>query len=58
MEKDDNVRQAILELMASDPDGDWDIASLCRRIYGRADIWKSHIIRRTIRDMNCQGLGN
>src|SRR5262245_27957655 len=55
MKNDQNVRQAILELIASDPDGDWDIASLCRRIYGRPDIWKSHVIRRTIRDMELPG---
>ena len=40
MNKDENVRQAVLELIASDPDGDWDIASLCARIYGHSDARK------------------
>jgi hypothetical protein len=37
MNKEQNARQPILELIASDPDGDCDIASLSQRIYGHAD---------------------
>ena len=55
MDKDENVRQASLELIASDPDGDWDIASLCKRIYGRSDPRKYYVIRRAIRDMKLPG---
>ena len=46
MNKDENVRQAVLELIASDPEGDWDIASLCTRIYGHADPRQYYVIRR------------
>jgi hypothetical protein len=55
MNKDENVRQAVLELIASDPDGDWDIASLCARIYGHSDARKYYVIRRVIRDMKLPG---
>jgi hypothetical protein len=55
MKKDENVRQAVLELIASDPGGDWDTASLCERIYGRDDPQKYYVIRRVIRDMKLPG---
>jgi hypothetical protein len=55
MKKEENVRQAIRELIASDPDGDWDVASLCERIYGRDDPQKYYVIRRVIRDMKLPG---
>lgn len=55
MNKDENVRQAVLQLIASDPDGDWDIASLCKRIYGHADARKYYVIRRVLRDIKLPG---
>ena len=55
MSQDEHIRRAILELIASDPDGDWDIASLCKHIYGRSDPRKSYVIRRVIRDMTLPG---
>ena len=55
MSQDEHIRRAILELIASDPDGDWDIASLCEHIYGRSDPRKYYVIRRVIRDMMLPG---
>jgi hypothetical protein len=55
MKNDKNVCQAICELIASDPDGDWDAAALCKHIYGRADPQKYYVIRRVIRDMKLPG---
>ena len=55
MNKDENVRQAVLQLIASDPDGDWDIASLCKRIYGRSDPRKYYVIRRVLCDIKLPG---
>ena len=55
MSQDEHIRRAILELIASDPDGDWDIALLCERLYGRSDPRKYYLIRRAIRDMTLPG---
>jgi hypothetical protein len=55
MNKDENVRQAVLELITSEPDGDWDIASLCKTICGHSDARKYYLIRRAIRDMKLPG---
>jgi hypothetical protein len=55
MSQDEHIRRAILELIASDPDGDWDIARLGEHIYGRSDPRKYYVIRRVIRDMMLPG---
>ena len=55
MSQDEHIRRAILELTASHPDGDWDIASRCTLIYGRSDPTKYYVIRRAIRDMKLPG---
>jgi hypothetical protein len=55
MKNDENIRQAIRELIASDADGDWDVPSLTERIYGRDDPEKYYVIRRVIRDMKLPG---
>ena len=55
MSQDEHIQRVILELIASHPDGDWDIASLCTLIYGRSDPTKYYVIRRAIRDMKLPG---
>src|SRR5262245_46798062 len=47
------VRQAVLELIASDPNGEWTVASICKRVYGDHD--KNYIVRTVIRDMQLPG---
>ena len=55
MSQDEHIRRAILKLIASDPDGDWDVASLCKHIHGRSDPRKYYVIRRVMRDMTLPG---
>jgi hypothetical protein len=55
MHTDEDVRQAVLTLIASDPEGDWDISALCKRIYADDDPRKYYVIRRVIRDTKLPG---
>ena len=40
MSEDEHIHRAILELIASDPDGDWTFVSICARIFGSSDVDK------------------
>jgi hypothetical protein len=55
MSQDEHIRRAILDLIASDPDGDWTFASICRRIYGSSDVNKYNAVRRVLRRMQLPG---
>ena len=53
MKKEEHVRQAVLELIASDANGEWTVAGLCKRVYGNTR--KFYIVRTVIRDMQLPG---
>jgi hypothetical protein len=55
MSQDEHIRRAILELIASDPDGEWTFASICKRIYGASDVNKYNAVRRVLRGMQLPG---
>ena len=55
MSKAEHARRAILELIASDPNGDWNVHQICERIYGHSDHLKRERIRRALRDMSLPG---
>jgi len=55
MSKAEHVRRAILELIASDPDGDWNVHQICERIYGHSDVNKDAAVRRALRNMRLPG---
>jgi hypothetical protein len=55
MSKTEHARQAILELIAADLDGDWNVHEICERIYGHSDHLKREVIRRTLRNMRLPG---
>ena len=55
MSQNEHIRRAILELIASDPDGDWTFVSICERIYGSSDINKYNSVRLVLREMQLPG---
>ena len=55
MSKAEHARRAIFELIASDPNGDWNVHQICERIYGHSDHLKREGIRRALRDMSLPG---
>ena len=44
-----------MELIASDPNGDWNVHQICERIYGHSDHLKREVIRRALRNLSLPG---
>ena len=55
MSKAEHARRAIIELIASDPNGDWSVHQICERIYGHPDRLKREVIRRALQNMSLPG---
>jgi len=55
MSKAEHARRAIIELIASDPNGDWSVHQICERIYGHPDHLKREVIRRALQNMSLPG---
>jgi hypothetical protein len=55
MSKAEHARRSILELIASDPNGDWNVHQICERIYGHSDRKKGSAVRRALRNMRLPG---
>ena len=49
------ARGAILELIASDPSGEWNVIQICENIYGHFDHNKGEVVRRALRTMRLPG---
>jgi hypothetical protein len=43
MSKIEHARRAILELIAVDSNGDWNVHEICERIYGHSDHLKREV---------------
>ena len=55
MSKAEHARRAIIELIASDPNGDWSVHQICEPIYGHPDHLKREVIRRALQNMSLPG---
>jgi predicted DNA-binding WGR domain protein len=53
MKKEEHVRQEVLKLIASDPNGEWTVANICERVYGNSR--KFYIVKIVIHDMHLPG---
>jgi hypothetical protein len=56
MTKNEYAHRAILELIASDPNGKWNVNQICENIYGHFDRKnKGDAVRRAVRNMKLPG---